>query len=673
MKKIFLLLTIATITLNASAQVVYDYIKAADAYYQKADYNSAAEYYEKYINSANKKIKTDAFDPYTVNTLTKQQKVAVSNYQQAVYKAAECYRHLNYHVKAEPYYAQATKFDSTQFPLAYYWHGKTLRALANYDAAETALTTFISQGQGGSDYIDDANREIKNLKFIKAQLAKNDLHLYKVNKSGGINTPGANYAPSKVNDNTYLFTSTRPDSGSAKNDVYTNRIYTATYSDGVLNEVKKTVIPQPAYTHQGVVSVTPNGNIMYLTRWTIAGAKKSAAIYSSKKANNGWGEPTLLDSTINVSGANTQQPFVMPDGRALLFSSDRSGGVGGFDLWYVQLDKEGNVISGTVSNMGSNINTKFDEQAPYYHTPSGTLVFSSNGYVGMGGYDFYASKGTVNNWSAPENLGYPLNSIKDDIYFSSNGGAKNILGDVMFSSDRESACCLDMFTLSKERPIKQIAGIVVDCETNEPINGANVEVKGSSYNTVASSTTGSDGSYSFTIEDFDNFTSSASAEGYNANSVTTAGITDDMIVNQTLNVLCLQKIPPPPPETPPAVDTVVVMDNIYFAFNKADLLPESHAALDEQIVSMMNKYPTMVIEIGGHTDSQGSDDYNLTLSKARAESVKKYLVGKGIEASRMEAVGYGESKPIAPNSINGKDNPEGRKKNRRTEFKVLHY
>lgn len=671
MKKIFLLFTIATIALNVKSQVVYDYIKAADNYFEKADYNSAAEYYEKYINSTNKKIKTDVFDPYTVNTLNKKQKVAVSNYQQAVYKAAECYRHLNYHVKAEPYYAQATKFDKAQFPLASYWYGKTLRALANYDAADSALTNFISQGQGGSEYIEDANREIKNLRFIKEQLNK-DISLYKVSKgnASGLNTTGANYAPVKVNDNTYLFTSTRADSGAAKNTVHINRIYTATYSDGVLNSISKTDIPQPSNYHQGVVTVTPNGNIMYLTRWTIAGTKKSAALYKSKKSNNGWGDPVLLDSTINMSGSNTQQPFVMPDGKYLLFSSNREGGFGGFDLWQARLDNEGNVISGTAENLGANINTKFDEQAPYYHSASSTLVFSSNGYVGMGGFDFYSSKGSINNWSKPVNMGYPLNSVKDDIYFTTNGGAKNILGDVMFSSDRESDCCLDMFVLTKERPIKNIIGVVVDCETNQPIKGAKVEITNSSRNIVSSNTTGTDGSYGFTIDDFDNFTSSASAEGYHSNSVQTSAITNDEITNQTLNVLCLQKIPPPPP---PKVDTVVVMDNIYFEFNKATILPESYAAIDEQIVTMMNKYPTMVIEIGGHTDSKGNDAYNMKLSQARAEAVKKYLESKGIASERMVAVGYGETKPIAPNEINGKDNPEGRKKNRRTEFKVLHY
>ncbi|HNL83480.1 MAG TPA: OmpA family protein, partial [Chitinophagaceae bacterium] len=106
---------------------------------------------------------------------------------------------------------------------------------------------------------------------------------------------------------------------------------------------------------------------------------------------------------------------------------------------------------------------------------------------------------------------------------------------------------------------------------------------------------------------------------------------------------------------------------------KATILEESHAAIDNQIVTLMNKYPTMVIEISGHTDSKGKDDYNMKLSQARANAVKNYLIAKGIAAERMTAVGYGETKPIAPNQIDGKDNPEGRKKNRRTEFKVLHY
>ncbi len=669
MKKLVGIAVVSLFCFSVSAQVIYDYLKAADAYFAKADYASAAQYYEKYLGVGKTKIKAEEYDPYTVKSLTKQQKIAVSNKQQAIYKLAESYRHLNFPSKAAPYYLQATNFDKASFPLAGYWYGKSVRALGNYELADSTLNSFVSTATDAT-YVDDAKRELANLKFIKTELTKNT-SLYTVNKSTPVvNAGGANYAPVKVNANTLWFTSTRKDS-SVKSNVYNNKVYAAVYEGGVLSSVQKVTVPQ-ATQHQGVLSFSPDGNTIFLTRWTIVDGKKMSNIYSSTKTNNTWSEPILLDSTINVTGACTQQPFVMADGTQLLFSSDRKDGIGGFDLWSVALDKNATPIAGTIKNLGNTVNTVNDEQAPYYHSPSTSLVFSSNGYVGMGGYDFFVSKGTLNNLSKPENLGYPLNSVKDDIYFTSNGTAKNILGEVLFSSDRSSDCCLEMFALNKIRPIKQITGLVVDCDTKQPLSNASVSVVNSAGKVVLNKVTSADGSYAFTAEDFDNLTTSGEAVGYKANSVATVAITNDELVNQTLNVLCLTKIPL---DTVPApkVDTVVVMDNIYFEFNKSILLDESHAAIDNQILSMLNKYPTMVIEIGGHTDSQGKDDYNMKLSQARAESVKKYLIEKGIAAERMEAKGYGETKPVAPNTLNGKDNPEGRKKNRRTEFRVLHY
>lgn len=671
MRKLFFIALVSLVSLSVSAQVIYDYLKAADTYFSKGDYNSAAVYYEKYLGTGKTKIKGDEYDPYTVKSLTKQQKIAVSNKQQSIYKLAECYRHLNYPSKAEPYYAQAAKFDSSLFPMANYWHGKALRALEKYAEAETAFNQYIALNASGGKQVEDAKREIKNLQFIQQQLARKDLALYKVEKASIANSEGANYAPVKVNANTVWFTSTRKDSGAAKNNIHNNKVYVASYTDGVLNTVKKANLPE-SNQHQGVVSVTPDGNTVYLTRWTIANGKKAAQIYTSKKTGDSWSEPALLDNSINADGASTQQPFIMPNGKQMLYSSDRKDGLGGFDIWSVDLDAAGMPLSGTSRNLGAPINTMYDEQAPYYHVPTANLVFASNGNVGMGGYDLFQSKGTIGNWSTPENLGYPLNSVKDDIYFTSNGNAKNILGDVLFSSDRGSECCLEMYSLSKIRPLKQISGVVVDCETKQPLSGVNVAVVNNNKSTVFKQTTDSKGSYAFTATDFEDYTTSGSLTGYTANQISTSAISDDAIINQSLNVLCLTKIKDTPVYIPP-VDTVVVMDNIYFEFNKATLLKESYEAIDNQIIAMMNKYSTMVVEVGGHTDSQGAEDYNLKLSQARAESVKNYLISKGIAPERIEAKGYGESKPVAPNTLNGKDNPEGRKKNRRTEFKVLRY
>lgn len=671
-KLFFLTLTVLSFSI-LHAQVVYDYLKAADDYYNKGNFVSAAEYYEKYLGN-NKKIKGEEYDPYTVSSLSKQQKAAVSSKQQAIYKLAECYRNLNWHVKAEPFYAKAASFDKAQFPLANYWYGKTLRALEKFDAADSVLTAFSNSYTEKNDYSEDATREINNLKFIKQQLKKTDSKLYTVTKSSSaVNAEGTNYAPVRVN-NTVYFTSSRADNSAPKNNTHNNRIYEAVYTDGVVATVTKTSIAQPATEHQGIISLTPDGKTMFLTRWTVNGKEKKTSIFSSKNVNGSWVEPVALDATINAPESNTQEPFVMPDGKHLLFASNRANGIGGLDLWSADLDASGNVVAGTAKNLGGVINTKYDERTPFYHNASKTLVFSSNGNVGMGGFDFFASKGNLEAWSNPVNMGAPLNSVKDDMYFTSNGKANNILGDVIFSSDRGNECCLELYTLSKFRPLKQLNGIVVDCETKQPILGARVEVTNTSNKVLASKTTGVDGKYSFTLEDFEAVKSYAVAEGFHPNTVETSAITDDNIEYQTLNVLCLNKIPVDTPKVQVlGEDTVVVMNNILFEFNKADVLPESFAAIDKQILEPLQKYTTMAVEISGHTDGKGDDKLNQKLSEARANAVKAYLVSKGIAADRITTVGYGKTKPIAPNEIDGKDNPEGRKLNRRTEFRVLHF
>jgi outer membrane protein OmpA-like peptidoglycan-associated protein len=674
MKKLSIIFTLFCFTIFAYSQPVYDYLKAADDYYKKGDYYSAAQYYEKYLGIGKSKIKGNEFDPYAAASLTKQQKAAVSNKQQAIYKLAESYRLLNFHTKSEPYYLQASVFSKTDFPVASYWYGKTLKALGKYDAADSVLNSFLATYSSADNYKSDAERESKNLKFIQSQLLKKDLYLYSVEKANNnLNTKGANYAPMWMDADKLMFTSTRLDSTQPKNKQYINHVFVANLNGGKVDSIKKMNIPQPVDIHQGVTSMTPDKQTMFLSRWSLVKGNKIAQLYVSKKVSTEvWGEPKLLDTLYNYPGFSTQQPFVMPDGKNLLFSSNRPGGVGGFDLWYVAIDNTGNPLDLPV-NMGNSINSVYDEQAPYYHASSNTLIFSSNGNIGMGGFDFFKSKGNIGSWSVPENFGYPLNSIKDDIYIVATGGPKNILENIIFSSDRSSECCLDLFYLAKKRLLKQISGTVVDCDSKTPIIGAKVEVINSNNSLVHTQVTGIDGTYAFTMTDFENLTTNASVKGFKSATISSEAIADDEIETQILPVLCLQKIIdtiPPPPK----VDTIVVMNNIYFNFNEATILPESFNYIDAEIVAMMNRYPTMVIEISGHTDNIGKDNYNLNLSERRANAVKDYLASKGITPARMETKGFGELNPVAPNKLpNGKDNPEGRAKNRRIEFKVLRY
>jgi len=662
MKKIFVLTAVLFSFASLHAQFVYDYLKAADDYFQKGDYASAAEYYEKYMGG-DKTGKDKEFKPYTPQNSSKKTAAAAVNKEQAMYNLAECYRLLNYPSKAEPQYKEVMVANKKQFPLAQYHYASQLRALGKYAEAEQNFKTFLSGYPANDEYKKNAERELKNLQFIQAQFVKKDLKYYTINKAGGeLNAKGASYAPAWLNSNTLLFTSTRPQDTTAKTMVYTNRVYQAVYDAGTLASISPATIPQEKGMQQGVVTVTPDGNTMYLTKWGISGDKKLAAIYSSSKTNDGWSEPVKLGESINANGANTQQPFVTADGKYLLFSSNRTGGQGGYDLWYAPLE---NGTAGTPVNMGAAINTSYDEQAPAYHEASASLIFSSNGRVGMGGYDFFRSKGNIGNWTEPVNMGYPVNSVKDDIYMVSRGSAKNnVLENVMLSSDRDAVCCLELFALQKVRPLRQLSGRVLSCDPSKPLSGATVTIVDPASNkTIYTKEVGADGTYSFTMEDHQPLKVQAEAKGFISNAANVGTPADLEEESMRYPDLCLV------PEAP-KVDEKFVIENVYYDFNKADLKPESYPALDE-VVRMLNTYPNMAIELGAHTDSKGSDTYNMKLSEARAQSVVKYLVEKGISAERLVAKGYGEAMPIAPNEIDGKDNPEGREKNRRTEFKVL--
>ena len=657
MRKLLMTASVVCLFASAKAQFTYDYLKAADNYYRKADYYSAATYYEKFL-SANGTIKHGEFDPYVVKaTAGAKEKKSLSSKEQAIYNLAESYRQLNYYVKAEPYYAQAASFDDTKFPLADYHYATTLRTLGKFEEAEKAFQQFLTTYKTPDQYTEAATREIQNLQFIQQQLKKNDLGQYTVTPAEAFASEGANYAPVLASSNTVYFTTTRPEGASAK---FVNKIYQATYENNAYTAAAKAAIQQPGGDmHQGGISLSADGSTMYLTRWTTGDGKKTSAnVFRSTKAGDKWSDPVMVKG-LSVAGASDKEPFVMPDGK-LLFASDRDGGQGGYDIYSADVDAAGNASN--ITNLTA-INTKFDEEAPYYHEASKTLVFATNGRVGMGGFDLFYTTMKDGAWVTPENFGYPVNSIKNDKFFASRGGAKNILQDVLLSSDRSAECCLQLFTLSKIKKPKLLAGTVVDCKTADVLAGVKVEVKDAASNPVFSGATTASGSYNFSMEDFAALQISGKLKGYTDNSTDMNMPADEKVEGATLPVLCLNKIP--------EVGTVTVLDNVYFEYNKAMILDESHASLDK-LVKMLNETPSISIEIGGHTDAVGNDKYNQKLSEARAKSVVEYLVSQGIDASRLKAKGYGKTVPIAPNTnADGTDNAEGRAKNRRTEFKVI--
>lgn len=655
MKRTFSILIPVLLPVLLQAQFAYDYLKAADAYYRKQDYASAAGYYEKHLASVKSKAGA-SYNPYTLQTRgTKGGKTPVSSESQARLNLAESYRLLKQAQKAADAYE---KVDAADFPLTRYHLAAQYRALGKYAEAEAALQQFVAAYTAKDAYAERAAREIENLRFIQRELKKPDLALYKVDRMPeDVNAGGANYAASFGPGNEVWFTSTRIDSN-WKGAKYANRLYRGSYDNGKLSGIADVGLPQDPAAQQGTATVSPDGKRVWITRWGMRNGRKLSGIWLSVKGAEGWSVPVPAGPDVNDTLHSAQQPFLMSGGRQMLLSSDRPGGSGGFDLWVADIDRDGMLFN--LRNLGASVNTVGDEHAPYFHAPSGSLVFSSDGRVGMGGFDLYLSRQQGTGWEAPSNLGYPVNSPRDDIYFVSRSINRYLLSEALVSSDRSAECCLEMFTLRKARVPSRLVGTVVSCENNAPVGGATVSIAGRTV------TTGLDGAYAFQFDEFVPVSISAKAEGYEDKTIQVAAPGED-VVKLDAPTICLKLVP----VFPPPVGTIEALENINFNFNRSVILDASKPYLDKLAEKLLAN-PTTVLEISGHTDSKGADDFNMKLSEARASEVVKYLVGKGVKPEQLVARGYGETIPLAPNeNADGTDSAEGRRLNRRTEFKVL--
>lgn len=643
---------------QVQAQSRAGYLTAADAYFAKADYSSAVAYYEKFLRSGYKAVSSGS-DPYAI--AANSEAAVISNRQLVTWRLAESYRLLHYYAKAAPLYQQTTTFNKEQYPLAYYYYAVVLRAQGKYEEAEAAFTAFLNTRTQKDEYGEAAAREVKNLQFIKTQLSSKAVMAYTIHKLAE-GKDGASYAPVWMGDS-LLFTATWPEARK-KDKWHNNYLYQAAYVNDALGEVVKTRLPA-SDIHEGAATLSEDGKSLYLTRWTNTNGKKAAAIFLSKKAGAEWSVPVALDATINTPGANAQQPFLLPGGRTLLYVSDRQGGYGGYDIWYAQLDEKGSIVK--TANLGSSINTAANEQAPYYHKPSATLVFATDGRTGMGGYDLFYSKGSVEQWSEPVNFGYPVNSVKDDMYFVSTSNSANLLEHVVLSSDRTADCCLELLSLHKKNQRKLVTGKVVSCTDQTPLAGVAIRVLNADT-VIYKGETGDDGVYAFTLDAFSPLSAVTVLRGYVTASFPLSQPADVMADSLIALPVCLQK------EiivVVPAVDSQMVLRNISFAFNEAALQPASYTTLDSLVTLLVNN-PQLDIEVSGHTDDHGAEALNQALSEARAASIVTYLVNKGIDKNRLTAKGYGASKPIAPNKqADGSDNPEGREQNRRTEIRMI--
>lgn len=664
MKLFRIMLFLGLVTTSLKAQFVTNNKRAADLYFQNKEYYAAAEFYKKALNISNDSI--GFVVPVTFVNKIKEETPKRTEYEYCVFQLASSLRHYKDFRGAEAWYAVSRNFSDPKYILSGFYYGESLRANQKFTEAMVAFEDFLKKYKTDDNYSKQAKLEIQSCNFAIYEMRYP--RLYKFSKLvNEINDKGSNYTPVLSHGNFY-FTSSRPVAVGKQNQVFTdsktkdkvtkkespyiNAIYKVMGNPMQENAAVKKIGAIEKGKEYAAPAFHPNGRIMYLTSWTAKGTRKISQVDISRGTADTWEEPKELGTQVNVEGYNSMQPFVTKDGKYLVFSSDRPGGIGKYDLWYCVIRVDGSL--GNAVNLGRTINTTEDDVAPYYNVKNKTLLYSSSGKIGMGGLDFYESEGDFGKWTEPRNLGFPFNSSKDDAYFTPLNNSDT---EGFISSDRESVCCLEIFYVKKE--FITIQGTLFDCKTNQPLNGAVVTLSDSSHETEV--TVAEDGKFLFKVNSNRALTIKAKKENYftkilhyNYEELAKA----DTLINPKI---CLE---------PYKINVPIVLNNVLYDFNSADLTVASKAIMDH-LYQIMTDNPTMEIELSAHTDNIGTEAYNLDLSERRAKSCVDYLVSKGIAAERMTSKGFGFSKPIAPNQFkNGKDNFAGRQLNRRTEFKV---
>jgi OmpA-OmpF porin, OOP family len=641
-------LGVAAASVNAQTT---NFKRVAEQFYAKGDYYSAAHYFEKYLSG-----KTPSRSGYNAYVVQKQGAALINTNDLGgldgtlLYRMGDCYYNLNDFIHAEQWYKLLLKKDSATYPLARFNYGICLRANGNYNIAQQELGKFIQENTEGDLYTKKAQQEIENCGFIQQQLSNGPTGIKIERLNNNINKEGANYAASWINSNTLAFTSTRSEG-------YNNALYTAPFQDGGFGKVERINLSTSRNIQQGTPAFTPDGSRMFFTGWVVKNAKKLSAIYMSERSGDRWSEPVLIDGKLSEQSFNSRQPQVTPDGKYLLFSSDRSDGIGGFDIWQTTLDSKG--MPGQVTNLGPAINTTGDEEAPFYHAGSQSLVFASNGRTGMGGFDLYSSSGAfTGSWTVALNLGYPVNSEKDDIYFVGRG--KGLFEDALISSDRFSLCCLELFSI--HRNYHQVfTGVVLDCDSKKPLEGAIVTAKDPRGNDIATIKTQAGGRYTIQTDAGMALQISGTQEDYQSGLLTAYPSKGDTVYAQEL---CLTKKPDP------FKNKTEVTYQIVFEL-KTEIAKESYPYLD-LIAAYLKANPAVVLEIDVHTDGLGSVKSNEFLSKGRANACAEYLITAGVSPRQLTPKGFGECCPIEKETTpDGKDIPTAREKNRRVVFKML--
>jgi outer membrane protein OmpA-like peptidoglycan-associated protein len=613
-----------------------------------------------------------------------------------IYRQANLYFETRDYKMADQYYDSVISINPVKYPLAYYSKGLVCMNLEKYDNAIESFNKFKRFYRSKSDRFN--YRKLAAIYSASSQWAKNNLtddRKITITHPGNVlNHTDIDFSPFPVDDSTIYYGAA--DSENSKQSGPVRQIYKAERVNGKWKStgLLESVINDPEF-NTGNAAISADGTNLFFTR-----SRKNwqneiiSEIFVSRRADNQWQAPEKLPYPINSENFTSTQPALgrnLRTGNTILyFVSDRPGGRGGLDIWYTEYDKKLKIYRNPV-DLTNKVNSIGDECSPFYDNSTQTLYFSSKGRKNeFGGFDIYKSTGSLSKWIDAVPLPRPINSSFDDYFFSIFKNNK----EGFFSSNRPGSmtlnngtCCDDIYSFN----ISECVGVyshgsvrnstnydIYDelnekyhlglkyPENNAPLSDVPVELylpdeKADDAILVAQTTTDKNGNYHFELDKDKNYKILVKNYGY----------FEKKVAVNTFNLKCADTVTISSALIP-YLPKVTIQVNIYYDFDKYNLTESAKQTIDSMMLPLFDIFPNGVVEIGSHTDSIGTELYNMDLSQNRSESVVNYLISKGIASDRLVAKGYGMSMPLAPNkNSDGSDNPEGRQLNRRTEMKIV--
>ena len=606
MRKILIIASVAISSLLLTGCGADQALKKAEKYYAIGEYYDAAAQYRKAYSATPSKEKEKR--------------------GQLSAKMAECYRRINNTNKAITAYKNVIRYKQAD-SLTHLRLAQQLMKTGNYKEAGKQFQTAIDS-LPNEEILGLAKNGLEAAKM--APEWKKEGSKYTVKRMDLFNSRRDDYSPALTGDDNdqLFFTSTR---NQAQGDEYSG-ITGPKPSDifwAQKDEKGKWGKPQSIDSElnsafdEGACCFSPDGKTMYLTQCkTDPQYPRYATIAVSSRSDAAWSKPKELNISKDTL-SSFAHPAVSPDGEWLYFVSDMPGGMGGLDIWRCQLLSGSE--TGGVENLGALINTAGDEMFPTFR-PNGDLYFSSDGHPGLGGLDIFIAKPKTVGWTI-EHPGFPLNSQGDDFGMTFEG----LLNQGYFSSSRGDNRGLDhIYSFFNPEIVQTVKGWVYEQDGYE-LTDAVVYMVGNDGTNLKLSVRG-DGSFTQEIKPGVDYVLLGTCKGFlnHQEQLRVEPVTES---EEYVLQFPLANIAAP-----------VLIENIFYDFDKATLRPESATALDE-LVKLLNENPNVTIELSAHTDYKGSDQYNERLSQRRAESVVGYLIEHGIAADRLTPKGYGEGKP----------------------------